>query len=54
MKRIFIVCAICALLAPALNSCREEKDIEVEALAPDADDSGDDGYDTNPTPTDPD
>ena len=54
MKKIFLILAIIALATPTFTSCREEKTVEVEQLAPDADDSDDDGYDTNPTENDPD
>jgi hypothetical protein len=55
MKKIFLTLAIIALIAPTLTSCREEKTVEVERLAPDAEDSDDDeSYDTNPTENDPD
>lgn len=55
MKKIFLTLAIIALATPVLTSCRDEKTVEVEELAPDADDSTDDaGYDTNPTENDPD
>ncbi|WP_164549857.1 hypothetical protein [Nonlabens ponticola] len=55
MKKIFLSLMIMAITAPALVSCRDEKEVEVETLAPDAEDSDDDeSYDTNPTSNDPD
>jgi hypothetical protein len=55
MKRLFLILAIGFIAAPILQSCREEKTVTVEELAPDAEDSSDDeGYDTNPTDGDPD
>jgi|GEM_PF-5093634 len=55
MKKIFLILAIIVLATPTFTSCREEKTVEVEQLAPDAEDSDDDeSYDTNPTKGDPD
>ncbi|BAO55071.1 hypothetical protein [Nonlabens marinus] len=55
MKKIILTLAIIAIAIPTLSSCREEKTVEVEELAPDAEDSDDDeSYDTNPTAGDPD
>ncbi len=55
MKKIYIVLIGLFLAAPLFSSCREEREVEVETLAPDANDSDDDeSYDTNPTPSDPD
>ncbi|WP_194851381.1 hypothetical protein [Nonlabens antarcticus] len=55
MKKIFFTLIILFLATPTFMGCRDEKTVEVEELAPDADDSGDDeGFDTNPTESDPD
>jgi len=48
MKKIFLILALTITIAPAFISCREEKTVEVETLAPDAEDGDDDGFDTNP------
>jgi len=55
MKKIFLFTAALVLAAPTISSCRDEndKDIEVENLKPDAEDSSDDeSYRTNPVPSD--
>ncbi len=50
MKKIFLALAVISMTIPVLTSCREEKTVEVEELAPDAEDSDDDeSFDTNPT-----
>ncbi|MGB3590339.1 MAG: hypothetical protein WBA16_01520 [Nonlabens sp.] len=55
MKKIIYLVVGLFVAAPAFTSCREDREVEVEELAPDANDSSDDeGYDTNPTPSDPD
>lgn len=55
MKKIFLTLAILSITIPCITSCREEKTVEVETLAPDAEDSEDtESYDTNPSPSDPD
>jgi hypothetical protein len=55
MKKIAYLAIALFIVSPVLTSCRDENTIEVEKLEPDADDSADDeGYDTNPTESDPD
>jgi len=55
MKKISYLAIALFVASPALMSCREEKEVEVERLESDVDDSTDeDGYDTNPTEEDPD
>lgn len=49
MRKIFSILAIVLFTSSLLQSCREEKTVEVETLAPDVeDDSDDEGFDTNP------
>ena len=49
MKKTLFIAMIALLTMPVLNSCREEKEVEVETLAPDVEDTNSDqGFDTNP------
>lgn len=46
MRKIFSILAIVLFTSSLLQSCRDEKTVEVETLAPDVED--DEGFDTNP------
>jgi len=55
MKKLLYIALALFLSAPVLTSCRDQKNVEVETLDSDANDSTDDeSYDTNPTENDPD
>ncbi|WP_157111691.1 hypothetical protein [Nonlabens spongiae] len=55
MNRILYLALALFVASPALMSCREEKEVEVEQLKSDVSDGTDEeGYDTNPTEEDPD
>ncbi len=55
MKKITFFAVALFVAAPIFSSCRDDREVEVETLAPDAeDDDNQESYDTNPTESDPD